>query len=81
MVGLGMLSYSEEFASSLSNYMTLQELVAKNEALRRMIHELHTSTNQELKRKEAQGHEQEQQLRKPYEAPSLLQDSRTLMPW
>ena len=45
----------------------VQDLVLKNEALRRLIHELQLKSEQQLKQKDAQAQDHEQQIMKRYE--------------
>lgn len=47
--------------------MSAQELVAKNEALRRLAHELQLKAEQQLKQKDSDAHGREQQIMKSYE--------------
>ena len=47
--------------------MFAQDLVAKNEALRRLAHELQLKAEQQLKQKDSDAHGREQQMMKSYE--------------
>ncbi len=47
--------------------MFAQDLVAKNEALRRLAHELQMKAEQQLKQKDSDAHGREQQMMKSYE--------------
>lgn len=47
--------------------MLAQDLVAKNEALRRLAHELQMKAEQQLKQKDSDAHGREQQMMKSYE--------------
>ncbi|KAA6416801.1 MAG: hypothetical protein FRX49_13228 [Trebouxia sp. A1-2] len=54
-------------AANLVEFKDTQELVAKNEALRRLAHELQLKAEQQLKQKDSDAHGREQQIMKSYE--------------